>query len=460
MTDAQQAGRTLVQSLADFADQLELDTIPVDVVDEARRCVMDTLGVIAAGQQSDVANTTFAYASQAYAPGRARMPGRESGLQAAGAALVNACAGHAFDFDDTSYTGIMHGSVAVLPAALALAEQQQLDGAALLQAFIAGVEIEYAVAEFCTTQLYFKGWWTTGLYATLGAAAASAKLLGLGPAGIESALSLAMCNANGMKAAFGSDAKPLGVGLAASRGIDCALLAQAGLSGPLDVFESDSGFLSLYNDNCQLNDSSLQLFQRWRLLEPGILFKSYPVCSAAQAATELCAGMLESNELQASSIARVDCDVTELVRISLVYDDPESIRQAQFSLPFSIGCILTYGELGLPQLAPQVLHDAALREQMAKVSMRVPDYLVNDETVSERCPEGAGLRLTMTDGREFERFLERPCGMSGNPLSDAMLEAKAQACLIYGGYSEDQARRLCERLWQLETVSDLSQLSY
>ena len=110
MTDARQAGRTLVQRLADFIDRLELDAIPVEVVDEARRCVMDTLGVIAAGQQSDVADTTFAYASCVYAAGRARMPGREpgrdfgreSGLQAAGAALVNACAGHAFDFDDTS----------------------------------------------------------------------------------------------------------------------------------------------------------------------------------------------------------------------------------------------------------------------------------------------------------------------------------------------------------------------
>ena len=415
--------------------------------------------MIAAGQRSNVANSAYDYACRVYAPGAARMPGRDQRLQAAGAAFVNACAGHAYDFDDTSYTGIMHGSVAVLTAAFAVAEQLGSDGSALLEAFIAGVEVEYAVAEFCTTHLYFKGWWTTSVYGALGAAAAAAKLLGLKRDGIENALSLAICNASGIKAAFGSDAKPLGVGMAASRGVDCALLAQAGMNGPLNVFESESGFLALYNDNCQSNESSLRLFERWRLLEPGILFKRYPVCSAAQAATELCAELLDANQLSASMVTRVDCDVTELVRISLVHENPQSIREAQFSLPFAVGCILAYGELGLPQLTAETLQADGLRKQMCKVSMRVPHYLVDDETVAERCPEGAGVRLSCIDGRQFEGFLERPSGMPGNPVSDAALEAKARSCLIYGGYSENQAGLLCERLWQLEAIDDLSELN-
>ena len=85
-------------------------------------------------------------------------------------------------------------------------------------------------------------------------------------------------------------------------------------------------------------------------------------------------------------------------------------------------------------------------------------YLIDDETVAERCPEGAGVRLSCVDGRQFEGFLERPSGMPGNPVSDAVLAAKARSCLIYGGYSRNQAGLLCERLWQLEAIDDLSEL--
>jgi 2-methylcitrate dehydratase PrpD len=451
--------QTIVQQLAGFVDELCLQRIPVAVVAEARRCVLDTFGVMVAGQRSAVARKAHTYARRVFAPGAASIVGGEQALQAVGAAYVNACAGHAYDFDDTSYTGIMHGSVVVFPAALALAQEQGATGTALLEAFVAGVEVEYAVAEYCTTHLYFKGWWTTGIYGALGAAAACSRILQLDRAGIERALSLALCNASGIKAAFGSDAKPLGVGLVASQGVAWALQAEAGLSGPLDVFENERGFLRLYNDNQQAADTDLQFFQRWRLTDPGILFKTYPVCSAAQAAIELCACLLRDHELCADQVSRIVCEVPELVRISLVYDHPESIREAQFSLPFALGCILAFGELGLEQLVEKTLTDCNLHRQMQKISMQVPAYLVEDDTLLTRCPEAAGVRLTTIDGREIEGFLGRPTGMPGNPVSDTALQGKCCRCLVYGGFTPEQATRLADAIWQLENVENCRQLA-
>ena len=460
MTEEPAAGAagTLVQELADFVCELRLQQIPDAVQAEARRCILDTLGVIAAGRKAEVAEAARQWAVRTYDSGSAGIAADRTGLQAAGTAFVNACAGHAWDFDDTSYTGIMHGSVAVLPAALALAQQQSCGGAQLLEAFIAGVEVEYAVAEYCTTHLYFKGWWSSGVYGALGAAAAASRLLGLDRAAVSNALSLALCHACGIKAAFGSDAKPLGMGIAASRGVDCALWAQAGLTGPVDVFENERGFLSLYNDNQQSTHSGLQLWSRWRLLEPGILFKRYPVCSAAQAATELCEILLHRHGLSADSVLRVECEVPELVRISLVYDHPATVREAQFSLPFAIGCILGFGELGLKQLTMETLRDDRLQAQMQKVSMRVPESLQQDPSVPERCPEGAGLRLVTAAGIRAEDFLERPTGMPGNPVSDEALNDKCLACLTYGDFTDAQAAELCEQLWRLDAIEDVSKL--
>ena len=449
---------SLIAQLAGFVHGLDLERVPADVVAEGRRCVLDTIGVIAAGQRSEVAVSARRHALATYASGTATIIGESLTLYPVGATLVNACAGHAHDFDDTSYTGIMHGSVAVLPAALAVAEQRSASGRDLLEAFIAGVEVEYAVAEYCTTHLYFKGWWTSGVYAALGAAAASARLLGLGEVRTGHALALAVSVAAGMKATFGTDAKPLGIGIAASQGVASALQAEAGLEGPSDIFENVRGFLALYNDGQHAAGGDLRLTRRWRLLEPGILFKTFPVCSAAQAATELCADLMARHGLEADAIVAVRCEVPELVRISLVYDDPATIREAQFSLPFALGCILAYGRLGLDELDPAVLQDPRLRAEMAKVSQQVPDWLANDEGALERCPEGAGVELVTSGGDSFRDFLDRPTGMPGNPVSDAVLADKCRACLSYGEFDPVSASRLVDAIWQVEQLDDLAAL--
>jgi len=446
---------SVIDQLAEFVCDLNLDQVPPAVVDEARRCLLDTLGVIVAGQKTGLARATAQHARLAHGDGRAHILGSGASLHPMGAALVNAAAGHAYDFDDTSYTGIMHGSVVVLPAALAMAEQQGAGGRKLLQAFIAGVEVEYAIAEFCTTHIYFKGWWTSGVYGPLGAAAAAASILGLDKNNTAHALSIALGNTSGMKVSFGSDAKPLGVGMAARIGIEAALLAAAGLTGPNDVFEGNNGFLSLYNDNQHSTEIELRLAHKWCLTDPGILFKSFPICSAAQAGAELVAELVRRHQISPSEIVSVACEVPPLVELSLVYSNPQSIRQAQFSMQYAIGCMLAFGDIKLAHLTEDVLARPELRQQMQQVTMCVPEYLQTDNSVQQRCPEGAGVTITTSSGEAFSDFLERPTGMPGNPISTRALVEKFQDCLIHGGKTRALAKAIAGELLALEECLDL-----
>ncbi len=445
----------IAEQLAAFVAGISIEAIPPPVVEEARRCLLDTTGVIVAGQSARVAQSTRAHALSAYRPGQAHVLGCSDTLQPMGAALVNGTAGHANDFDDTSYAGIMHGSVVVYPAALALAEEHGVSGVRLLEAFIAGVEVEYAIAELCTDHIYFKGWWTSGVYGTFGAAAACAKILHLDPAGITNAVAIAAANAAGMRASFGTDAKPLGIGMAASQGMECALLAAAGLTGPVDVFENESGSLKLLNDSKHSPDFDLQLAEKWRLVDPGILFKSYPVCSAAQAGAELSALLMEQHDLTADDIESVVCEVPPLVALSLVFDRPESTREAQFSMPFAVGCMLAFGGLGLEHLTMEVLKDPKLQQQMQKVSMHVPEFLANDPTVLQRCPEGAGVTLITNQGVEFKDFLERPTGMPGNPISTQALVAKFRNCFNHSGKRDELAISIADNLLEIDKCPDI-----
>lgn len=458
MVNTVKNGKSIVDELAEFVVDLRLDDLPTRVVDEAKRCILDTVGVIIAGQQSSVAQACLQQAQQVYASGLAHVIGSDCRLQPMAAALVNGSAAHANDFDDTSYTGIMHGSAVVLPAALAMAEQNEVSGKLFVEAFIVGVEIEYAIAEYCTTQNYFKGWWTSSIYGALGAAAASAKILGLDRSETAHALAIAASSSSGMKAVFGSDAKPLGIGMAASKGIECAQLAQLGVSASNNIFESKNGFLNLIGEGFQSHNQPLNLSRRWRLIEPGILFKSYPVCSAAQAGAELALQLSTEHEIPVSDIESIDCEVPDLVLISLVYSQPSSVREAQFSMPFAIACTLTFGELTLKHLSEETLTDPRIQSLMSKVSMYEPEYLANDASVADRCPEGAGIILVTEQGKRVSGFLERPTGMPGNPISNEGLIDKFVGCINHAGFDSAFGQRLAVEILEIDKCEKLSPL--
>lgn len=190
----------------------------------------------------------------------------------------------------------------------------------------------------------------------------------------------------------------------------------------------------------------------------GCLADDFPVGVygfAAQAGAELTAKLLESHQLNSSEIVDVVVEVPPLVDISLVYHNPKSIRQAQFSMQYAIGCILAYGDIKLEHLTEEVLMQPELQKQMLKVTMRVPEYLESDDTVHERCPEGAGVTLTTSSKDQFGDFLDRPTGMPGNPVSTTALVNKFRDCLIHGGKSDELASSIADRLLAIDECADI-----
>jgi 2-methylcitrate dehydratase PrpD len=158
------------------------------------------------------------------------------------AALINGATSHALDFDD-AHTGMSgHPTVPVLPAALALAERDDRSGADLLASFIAGVELECRLGALLNPEHYEAGFHATSTLGIFGAAAAAAWLLDLDEEGWRRALGLAATQAAGLKASFGTMAKPLHAGKAASDGLFSALLARGGYTAHQEVLEAPQGF--------------------------------------------------------------------------------------------------------------------------------------------------------------------------------------------------------------------------
>lgn len=438
---------TLAERISSWGSTLDLDVVPGEVVHAAKRCIIDLLGVTIAAVPHPLPRRVLDYARRVYASGTATVLGHGERLSPVGAALVNGTAGHTLDFDDTSYTGIMHGSAVALPAALAATEEAAGDGRRLMEAFIVGSEVTYAVALMCTTEHYFKGWWSTATFGAFGAAAAAAKALGLSVEQTTSALALAGAQACGPKVAFGTDAKPFLAGRAAAIGVEAALLAGKGLIGPSTIFEDPRGFLQLLNDGRAAPGAIDDLGRVWRLVDPGIFFKQFPVCSAAHAAAELTQRLLEDNSLGGDGVRKAVCEVPPTVAISLMHDRPRTPQEAQFSLPFAVGAMLARGKLDIDCLTEETLSEPGMREAMGKVEMRRVDALHRDEA-----PEGARVSLHTNDGKEITDYLGEPMGMPGNPMSDEWLHGKFLRCAATGGLDQSKAKALLQHLDGIESA--------
>ena len=173
--------------------------IPDDVQHAADRAMLDTLGAIIAGGAHS--------ATQLVAEAMPRHEGKATlatggTADAETATLINGMAAHVWDIDDTSYTGIMHGSAVILPAVLAVAQEIGSDTQSIRRAFVLGSEITYTLADLCTHDHYFHGWWSTVTFSLTGATAAVGVLMGLDVDQMVAAIGLAAGATGGGKNGF------------------------------------------------------------------------------------------------------------------------------------------------------------------------------------------------------------------------------------------------------------------
>jgi len=161
---------------------------------------------------------------------------------ARGAALVNGTTSHALDYDDTHFAHIGHPSVAVIPAALAVAEREGAGGADFLRAALIGVEGSIRLGVWLGRAHYQTGFHQTATAGTFGAALAAGLLLGCDRGQLGQALGLAATRASGLKSQFGTMGKPYNAGLAAANGVEVALLARAGMVSDPAAVDGAQGF--------------------------------------------------------------------------------------------------------------------------------------------------------------------------------------------------------------------------
>ncbi len=359
---------------------------------------MDSVGLILGGSSSEAVAIVQDIARTQGARGSSTVVGLAEPCAAGWAALVHGVAAHCFDFDDTFPDSVVHPGSAVVPTALAVAEETGASATEILTAIAGGYELAARLAGVAARRFHERGFHASGIFAPLCAAFTASRLYGLSAAQTAEAVGLAASMAGGLLAflADGSWSKWLHLGWGNLGGVTAAQLARRGFRGPrgaLDVRHNlYEAFVGATPEDIRGVDELLGSV--WR--NESSRFKIYPCAHVIQPYIDL-ALELRGNFGEPAQIERVTCIVAPWA-VPIVCEPaaekirPKTMLQAIASLPFHVASALTDGRVGLSTLS-----DAQrARDDIAALSERVV-YSVDDELAGF----SAKLTITTADGRRF-----------------------------------------------------------
>lgn len=450
--------------LAEFAVTLRHDDIPAAARAAAARSLLDILGVGIRGRQHEVAGRGLAGArALSCGEGTAVVWGTHERLQAGPAAIANGIAAHVDDYDDTHSDAIVHGSAVIAPVVLALAQERNASGKDLLAAFVAGWEVAARIGLAARGTFHERGFHTTSIAGIFGATTAAARLQGLNVAQTAHALGLAGSQACGINEYLsnGSSSKTLHCGWSAQAALVASTMAQAGMTGPMSVFEGRYGLLRAYGHPERCDPSALDraLGTQWEMTRVSI--KPYPCCHFAHAFVD-CAAQLLARGVAVQEIRSIECVVHEL-QVPMVCEPvadklaPSTPYVAKFSLPFLIAARLLDGHVGHATFGADSLQREDLRALASRVGYRVaaPGETRFPETFPGR------IVVTLADGRQLEERLDVNLGHPDNPLTLEQVVAKFKdnATLALGEAGADRVVDCVQRLPELSAVELAAALS-
>ncbi|HKX79226.1 MAG TPA: MmgE/PrpD family protein [Novosphingobium sp.] len=425
---------------------------PEAAIRAAHHALIDVIGVAVLGVK-DEAVAPVLETVRHWGAGPCTAIGAGARFAAPWAAMVNGTAAHALDFDDNFDPGKAHASAVLVPAILALAEQERASGAQAIDAFIAGLQILGRVGEGLNPRHRQLGWHATATVGAVGAAAACARLLRLDTRQAAHALSIATSMAGGFIAQFGTMTKPLHAGLAAKAGVLAASLARAGLDAGADTLDGPKGMRKLMAGLDPDQDGprfrSGDIGEPLLILSEGLRAKRFPNCGSAHRSMD---GLLELRGKHGFSAADVDAIRVHAPRshlANLMYPDPQSPAQAKFSLPFALAAVLVDGNCTLSHFTD----DAVARPDLHAIYPLVSAEPLDD---TKGFPD-TRVAVALKDGRTVETALQWAVGSKAKPFTAAQYREKFDLC-VRQALPEDKAEALRDALERLPELGDISGL--
>ena len=447
------------KKLAAFLAELTFAALPPEVILKTKLCILDYIANVYGSYELEATVQAVSYIRSLGGPATATVLGGGFKTDIHHAAFLNGTTAEAIEAQDGLRFGGNHPGTAVIPAALAVAEERGLSGAAIITAVVAGYEAANRPAAAMHPWHTLTGFLPTGTCGTFGAAAAAAKMRGfdarqmlhaLGCAGYLAPISMAE------QLMAGCTIKIVQGGQAALAGLMAAGLAGAGITGDPQVFEGSDlkgGFTQITTrGEPKFEKLTEDLGEHYTILD--IYFKPYTACRHTHGAAQATLALLRDHPLPANEIEAVEVFTYGMgvVAVGKGASAGDTFVNAQFSIPYVLAACIMDGTLGPKQLTEKRLQDPQLLDLAKKVTVRMDDELnrVYPERTSSR------VEVCLRGGKRLIHQVDIPKGDPREPMELVDIAEKVRK--FAGERDPKTTERIIEMVLGLERLSDIGAL--
>jgi 2-methylcitrate dehydratase len=450
------AAGNVTATMSRWAADLRYEDIGADAVHEAKRYLLDSLGCALGGyQQEDVAHA-LEVLDEIAGTGPATVIGSGRSMDVVSAALANALMVRVMDYNDIYWQQDPSHPSDIIPAAIAGAERQRLNGRELIVGIVLGHELEMRLCEAAFPGIRERGWHHATLTAFVSPVVAG-RMLGLGWEQIQHAMGISASRHVTMGAVTAGKLtmmKNTVDPMATQSGVLAALLAEKGFTGPEHVVDGKEGLVHVMGPEWKLEVLTEGLGESWRIERCGM--KAFPTEALTHAPISAVLDLVLQHDLAPDDIATVR--IRSLARAADILADPSkydprSKETADHSLPYVIAAAIVDRQVTPRQFEMDRILDDGIRAQLNKVEV------IADPGIERDFPRLQRVHVTIltVDGRQLVRELDYPKGDPRNPLTDGEIEAKFVS-LADPVMTASAQQRLIDAVWSLDRQDSVAEV--
>ena len=464
--------KTLAQRLAEFVVETKYEDLPLGVVHESKRVLLDSIGCAVAGMSAEKGRLSAALARRLGGPPESSILGTRDKVSCVAAAFANGELINALDFD-AILDPVIHVSPFVLPPAFVLGESKGASGRDLILACVLGHELSARVACGLSSgrTIVAEGpdrgkvlrpavhGYSANAF---GSAASAGKILKLDADKMANAMGIAGYSApmqtgsHWQRCGTSALIKYGSAGWMAQLGTTAALLADTGYTGDLSVLDGDDGFWRFSgSESWSPEKVSSNIGEDWHIVNTR--YKVYPCCGVIQGSLDCFTAILDENRLAPEEIEQVKVFLDPLSEQPLWQTrEIENEVEAQFSVPYVMAVAAHGLELGAEWQDPGTRKNPAVRGFMDKVTFAShPDYgraALEDHNALMAKVDVQARGRTYTMERSQTRGAATP---ESARISDRELEEKFRHNTS-GRLPRERVDKAVKFIWELEELKDIS----
>ena len=463
MAHSSASGEGAIARLAAWVASLRVDDFPARAIEQAKLVLLDTIGCGLAARDDESACAVLATLGALGGKPQCTVLGQAGKMSAPNAVLANGTLIRVLDLNDYvigahPVSGARGGHPSDnIPVALAAAELAGSSGRALLAAILIGYEIYGRGKALMRADSPWDGIGISGLAAP----AMAGRLLGLDETKLAHAIALGAARAPtpvAVREGAISAAKSIANALIAQSGMQAALLAAAGVTGPLDLFEAERGLKSVFAHAPESAAAILGAPLPAETFISRVAIKAYPCFAGGQSAVAAALALHREIGGDVDGLASIRATFADLPIVRRQFADPgrtapASREAADHSLHFLIAVSLIDGRFGLNQFAGERWNDPKVRALMARLDMATDADLAGRASGAYPC----ALHATGRDGRHHAVEVLAPPGFSPDgPDAKTVLEkfARVTADLVAPAARE----RIVEAVMALDKATTCERL--